>query len=79
MRSRDDELSAWTGDRLELEECAALGLFPASTLALTVALAPFVLAGTWLGVKLVRRVDQRTFDALALAASAVAAVALLVR
>lgn len=58
---------------------AALGLFPASTLALTVALAPFVLAGTWLGVKLVRRVDQRTFDALALAASAVAAVALLVR
>jgi hypothetical protein len=31
LRSRDDELSAWTGDRLELEECAVLGLFPQSS------------------------------------------------
>lgn len=58
---------------------AALGLFPASTLALTAALAPFVLVGTWLGVRLVHRVSQATFDALALVASAVAAGALLVR
>lgn len=58
---------------------AALGLFPASTLALTVALAPFVLAGTWLGIRLVHRVSQRTFDTLALLSSAVAAVALLLR
>ena len=31
LRSRDEELSAWTGDRLELEECAVLGLFPQSS------------------------------------------------
>ena len=58
---------------------AALGLFPTSTLQLTVLLAPFVLAGTWLGVKLVHRVSQRAFDLLALISSVVAAVALLVR
>ncbi|MFO0629977.1 MAG: DUF4011 domain-containing protein [Polyangiales bacterium] len=31
LRSRDDELATWTGDRLEVEECAVLGLFPQSS------------------------------------------------
>lgn len=30
FRDRADELSLWTGDRLEIEECAVLGLFPQS-------------------------------------------------
>ncbi len=58
---------------------AALGLFPASTLRLTVVLVPFVLIGTWLGSRLTHRLSQQQFEAVALAASAVGAVLLLVR
>ncbi len=58
---------------------AGLGLFPATTLTLTLLLAPFVLAGTWIGTRIVGRVSQETFDRLALAAAALAAGALLVR
>ncbi len=57
----------------------ALGLFPTSTLLMTAALAPFVLAGTWLGSRLVPRLSQSAFDTTALIASAVAAATLLFR
>lgn len=57
----------------------ALGLFPRSTLLLTVALAPFVLAGTWLGARIVHRLSQARFEQLALLSSVVAAAFLLVR
>ena len=42
-------------------------------------LAPVVLVGTWLGILLLRRLSQLTFERAALAGSVVAAVALLVR
>jgi len=58
---------------------AGLGLFPESTLRLTALLVPVVLAGTWLGIRLVGRIGQRTFERLALAGSAVAALSLLMR
>ncbi len=58
---------------------AALGLFPASTLSLTLWLAPFVLLGTWVGMRIVHRVNQAQFDALALLASVIAAVTLVLR
>lgn len=58
---------------------AGLGLFPASTLTLTLVLAPVVLVGTILGRRLLRAVDQRLFERLTTAASLVAAVVLLVR
>ena len=58
---------------------AALGLFPPSTLLLTACLAPVVLLGTWIGVKVVRKLSQRAFENLALAASALAALMLIVR
>ena len=58
---------------------AALGLFPASTLSMTLWLAPFVLLGTWIGMRIVHRVSQAQFDTLALVASAIAAVTLVLR
>lgn len=58
---------------------AALGLFPPSTLMLTLALAPFVLFGTWVGIRIVHRVSQRVFENLALGASLVGALRLIVR
>ncbi|MFZ2166841.1 MAG: sulfite exporter TauE/SafE family protein [Propionibacteriaceae bacterium] len=58
---------------------AALGLFPTSTLILTVFLAPFVLLGTWVGIRIVHRVGQRAFENLALVASLVGAVLLIAR
>lgn len=58
---------------------ASLGLFPAETLRLTAMLVPMVLLGTWVGIRLLRRLSQLTFERAALAGSAVAAVALLVR
>lgn len=58
---------------------ASLGLFPAETLRLSALLAPVVLVGTWLGILLLRRLSQVTFERAALAGSVVAAVALLVR
>ena len=56
---------------------AALGLYQVSTLWLTLMLLPAVLAGTWLGRVLARRLSQVTFERLTLAASTAAAVSLL--
>jgi uncharacterized membrane protein YfcA len=56
---------------------AALGLFHWSTLWLTLILFPAVLIGAWLGRILIRRVSQLWFERLTLAATAIAAVALL--
>jgi hypothetical protein len=58
---------------------AALGLFPASTLALTASLAPVVLVGTWVGLQITRRIGQLSFERASLSASAIAGLALLVR
>ena len=58
---------------------AGLGLFRPESLRLVAMLVPVVLVGTWLGVLLIRRLSQVTFERAALAGSAVAAVALLVR
>jgi uncharacterized membrane protein YfcA len=56
---------------------AALGLFHVSTLWLTLLLLPAVLLGTWLGRILFKKVSQLWFERLTLAATAIAAVALL--
>lgn len=56
---------------------AALGLFHMSTLWLTLMLLPAVLLGTWLGRVLSKKVSQLWFERLTLAATAVAAVAML--
>ncbi len=58
---------------------AGLGLFRPESLRLVAALVPAVLVGTWLGVLLIRGLSQVTFERVALAGSALAAVALLVR
>lgn len=57
----------------------ALGLFPATTLSLTLILTPVVLLGAAAGRVLLRRLDQRYFEGLTLAASLFAGIALLVR
>ncbi len=54
-----------------------LGLINAGSLSLNLALAPLVVAGTWLGRGLVARIEQRTFENLALGLSLVAGVRLL--
>ena len=56
---------------------AALGLFHVSTLWLTLILLPAVLLGTWLGRFLFKKVSQLWFERLTLAATAIAAVTLL--
>lgn len=58
---------------------AGLGLFPESTLLLDLALIPVVLIGAFLGVRLTGVLSQRTFELLALVASALGALALLLR
>ncbi|MEO7753604.1 MAG: sulfite exporter TauE/SafE family protein [Terracoccus sp.] len=58
---------------------AALGLFTAPTVLAALALVPLVLLGAWLGIHVARRLSQRRFDDAVLAATAVSAVALLVR
>lgn len=58
---------------------AALGLFPPSTLLLTLGLLPVVLVGTLIGRRFIHRLTQGQFDALVLTASAVSATLLLVR
>ncbi len=57
---------------------AALGLFHMSTLWLTLVLLPAVLIGAWLGRILIKRVSQLWFERLTLAATAIAAIALLI-
>lgn len=57
---------------------ASLGLFTPRVLWSALALLPVVLVGTSIGMLVVRRVDQRSFDLWTLATSAVAAGALIV-
>ena len=57
---------------------AALGLFHMSTLWLTLLLLPAVLFGAWLGRILIKRVSQLWFERLTLAATAIAAIAMLI-
>jgi len=54
-----------------------LGLINGGSLALNLWLAPAVLAGTWLGRKILVRIDQRLFEDLALGLSALAGIKLL--
>ena len=54
-----------------------LGLITTSSFALNLWLAPAVLAGTWIGRRLLVKLDQRLFENLALFLSAAAGVKLL--
>src|SRR4051794_15440021 len=56
-----------------------LGLFGSQTLWRTLALLPFVLIGTWVGLHAARRLSQIRFDQAVLSATVVSALALLVR
>jgi hypothetical protein len=56
---------------------AHLGLVNAESLALNLALAPLVLGGAWLGRRLVLRIDQRSFETLALGLGLLAGLKLL--
>jgi uncharacterized membrane protein YfcA len=56
-----------------------LGLFGPHTVQRTLLLAPFVLVGAWAGLHTVQRLSQQRFDQAVLAASVVAALALVVR
>lgn len=58
---------------------AGLGLLPTSTLVLTALLIPGVVAGAWLGRRLLARLDQTRFEMLTVGASVVATLALLLR
>ena len=58
---------------------AGLGLFPGTTLWITLLLAPLVLLGTWLGRRLLRRLTQRQFEVITLGAAVLAGLILLVR
>ncbi len=55
-----------------------LGLLDTAALGRGLALAPVVLLGCWLGIRLIGRIGQRHFEVAVLAASALSAVALLV-
>lgn len=54
-----------------------LGLINAESFSLNLLLAPLVLAGAWLGRKLVQRIDQRVFENIALALSVLAGLKLI--
>lgn len=54
-----------------------LGLITTESFALNLWLAPVVVAGAWFGRKLVMKIDQRTFENIALALSVVAGLKLL--
>lgn len=56
-----------------------LGLINSASFAINLWLAPLVLAGAWFGRKLVLKIDQRTFENIALALSVVAGLNLLYR
>jgi len=56
-----------------------LGLFTSGTLVRTLALAPLVLVGCWVGLHTARRLSQTHFDQLVLAATVVSALALVIR
>ncbi len=74
--------SAWffLGTNLaKLPFSIALGLLDWADVLRALALAPLVGIGAWLGVHTIRRISQRAFETSVLAASAVSALALLVR
>ena len=54
-----------------------LGLITADSFTLNLALAPLVVAGAWLGRRLVLAIDQRRFENIALGLSLVAGIRLL--
>ena len=54
-----------------------LGLINASSFTLNLALAPVVIAGAWFGRKIVLKIDQRTFENVALGLSLIAGAKLL--
>ncbi len=54
-----------------------LGLINSASFAINLWLVPAVVAGTWLGRKLLARIDQRAFENIALALSVVAGLKLL--
>jgi hypothetical protein len=54
-----------------------LGLINAASFELNLILLPAVLAGTWLGRKLLVKIDQRVFENIALALSVIAGLKLL--
>jgi hypothetical protein len=54
-----------------------LGLITSASFALNLWLAPLVLAGAWFGRRLVLKIDQRSFENVALALSVVAGVRML--
>jgi uncharacterized membrane protein YfcA len=56
---------------------ANLGLINGGSLALNLWLVPAVLAGTWLGRRILVRIDQRLFENLALGLSALAGLKML--
>jgi uncharacterized membrane protein YfcA len=56
---------------------AALGLFGATTLRMTVLLAPLVVLGAWAGLHLARRLSQTRFDQAVLAATVLSSFALI--
>jgi uncharacterized membrane protein YfcA len=58
---------------------AGLGLFDGDTVRRTVVLVPFVLVGSWVGLRTARSLSQSRFDQAVLAATVVSAVALVVR
>ncbi len=55
-----------------------LGLINAASFSLNLSLVPLVFAGTWIGRKLVVKIDQRGFENLALILSLLAGVKLLI-
>jgi hypothetical protein len=54
-----------------------LGLITPASFSMNLLLAPIVLAGAWFGRKLVLKLDQRTFENIALALSFIAGLKLL--
>jgi hypothetical protein len=54
-----------------------LGLINAASFSVNLVLVPAVLAGAWIGRKLVQRIDQRGFENIALALSFAAGLKLL--
>jgi uncharacterized protein len=54
-----------------------LGLINPSSFSLNLILAPIVVAGAWFGRKLVMKIDQRSFENIALALSVIAGLKLL--
>jgi uncharacterized membrane protein YfcA len=54
-----------------------LGLINAASFSLNLTLVPLVFAGAWVGRKLIVRIEQETFENLALGLSLLAGVRLL--